>query len=59
MSTGRGTAPSIAGRGTGLDENVRGDPADRIILAAARVLGQPLATADEKLRLSNLISLAW
>jgi PIN domain nuclease of toxin-antitoxin system len=42
-----------------LDENVHGDPADRIILATALWLDQPLATADEKLRTSGLAILAW
>lgn len=49
----------IAAHAAGFDENVHGDPADRIILATASVLGLRLATADEKLRSSNLIALAW
>jgi PIN domain nuclease of toxin-antitoxin system len=49
----------IATHAAGFDENVHGDPADRIILATASVLGLPLATADEKLRSSKLTALAW
>jgi PIN domain nuclease of toxin-antitoxin system len=49
----------IAAHAAGFDENVHGDPADRIILATARVLGLSLATADEKMRSSKLTSLAW
>ena len=49
----------IAAHAAGFDDNVHGDPADRIILATASVLGLPLATADEKLRSSKLTSLAW
>lgn len=49
----------IAARAAGFDDGVHGDPADRIILATAVVLGLPLATADEKLRASKLVPLAW
>lgn|GEM_PF-4417865 len=41
------------------DDAVHGDPADRIILATAMWLERPLATADEKLRSSGLVRLAW
>lgn len=41
------------------DSSVHGDPADRIILATAQVLGLPLGTSDEKLRASQAVALAW
>jgi PIN domain nuclease of toxin-antitoxin system len=50
---------AIAAHAAGFDENVHGDPADRIILATSRVLRLPLATADDKLRSSKLTALAW
>jgi PIN domain nuclease of toxin-antitoxin system len=50
---------AIAAHAASLDDGVHGDPADRIILATAIVLGVPLATADEKLRTTGLTPLAW
>lgn len=49
----------IAARAAGFGDSVHGDPADRIILATASVLGLPLATSDERLRASRLTPLAW
>ena len=38
---------------------MRGDPADRLIVATAKVLGAPLATKDEKIRASRLVTTLW
>jgi PIN domain nuclease of toxin-antitoxin system len=35
------------------------DPFDRMIVAAARVLGRPLITVDEKLADSGLVEVVW
>lgn len=50
---------AVAARAAMFDDAVHGDPADRIILATAMWLERPLATADEKLRSSGLVRLAW
>jgi PIN domain nuclease of toxin-antitoxin system len=36
-----------------------GDPADRLIVASARQVGAPLATADERIANSNLVAVVW
>lgn len=35
------------------------DPADRFIVATARVLDAPLATADERIRESRIVKCVW
>lgn len=43
-------SPEIAVQSTRLPGNVHGDPADRILIATARVLNATLLTADAKIR---------
>lgn len=38
---------------------MRGDPADRFIVATAKLLAAPLATKDEKIRASGLVATVW
>lgn len=49
----------IARVGAGLDESMPGDPADRLIMATAMVLGARLVTADDRLRGVTLIDTVW
>lgn len=49
----------IAERAGSFADEVRGDPADRLIVATAIALACPLATADEKLRASGVVQTVW
>jgi PIN domain nuclease of toxin-antitoxin system len=49
----------IAALAGSLPEPMHGDPADRLIVATASVLGMPLVTADEKLRSLATIPTIW
>jgi PIN domain nuclease of toxin-antitoxin system len=49
----------IAQLAGGFEENVPGDPADRIIIATALTLGAKLVTADQRLRSAPHISVVW
>lgn len=52
-------APDIAVRAAQLGERIRGDPADRLIIATALQLGAPLVTLDEGIRASGLVETIW
>lgn len=47
--------PAIISEMNRLPASFHRDPADRLIVATARVLGAPLATYDEKIRKSKLV----
>ncbi|MBN1947452.1 MAG: type II toxin-antitoxin system VapC family toxin [Bradymonadales bacterium] len=47
---------AIAAEVAALPAHFHRDPADRIIVATARVLGLPLLTADSRIRASGLVS---
>ncbi|MBN1425040.1 type II toxin-antitoxin system VapC family toxin [Candidatus Fermentibacteria bacterium] len=49
----------IALRAVMLPEPAPRDPADRLIMATASVLGAPLVTADRKLRQAEGLSVIW
>ncbi len=49
--------PAIVSEMTHLPDSFHRDPADRLIVATARVLGLPLATKDRKIRKSRLTKL--
>lgn len=49
----------IAAMAGSLPEPMHGDPADRLIVATATVLGVPLVTADEKLRSLPTLTTIW
>jgi PIN domain nuclease of toxin-antitoxin system len=49
----------IAVRSTELPEPFHKDPADRIIIATARMLGATLVTADEKILAFKQVKCAW
>jgi len=49
----------IAAIAGSLPEPMHGDPADRLIVATATVLGVPLVTADEKLRSLATLRTIW
>lgn len=42
-----------------LGDAMHGDPADRLIVATAKLLAAPLATKDEKIRASRLVTTLW
>ena len=42
-------SPKIAAESTALPDEFHGDPADKIIVATARIIGAPLVTKDEKI----------
>ncbi|MGH7563255.1 MAG: type II toxin-antitoxin system VapC family toxin [Gemmatimonadota bacterium] len=44
-----GLTPEIAIESTRLPDDPHGDPADRILMASARVMGVPLASRDERI----------
>lgn len=45
----------VAGESAALGAKLRGDPADQLIVATARVHGLRLVTADERIRKSGLV----
>jgi len=49
----------IAARAVHLPEPLHRDPADRIILATALILGFPLATRDRRLRRYPHVPMLW
>lgn len=49
--------PAIIAEMNRLPSGFHRDPADRLIVATARVLGKPLATEDDKIRKSRLVRL--
>jgi len=49
----------IAALAGSLLEPMHGDPADRLIVATAMILGVPLVTADEKLRSLPALATIW
>ncbi len=51
--------PQIAVTATTLPDSVNKDPADRLIMAAAMVLGVPLVTADANLRKASIVEVVW
>ncbi|MFN0301919.1 MAG: type II toxin-antitoxin system VapC family toxin [Burkholderiales bacterium] len=50
---------AIAEMAGAMGESVHGDPADRIIVATAQVLGAELVTADDRLRGTKEITTIW
>lgn len=50
--------PSISATAGSLDWS-HGDPADRILVATAKVHGIPLVTADKRIRESGLVEVEW
>jgi PIN domain nuclease of toxin-antitoxin system len=51
--------PAIAGEVIALTSTKDWDPADRIIVASARVLGVPLVTSDARIIDSKLVPTIW
>jgi len=51
--------PAIAVRSTRLSQRFHGDPADRLIAAAAMVHGAVLVSSDQKLRDFGGIEVIW
>lgn len=49
----------IATRSVVLPDEIQPDPADRIIIATALILGFPLVTKDERIRETNLLTTIW
>lgn len=49
----------IAARAGGFDGSTPGDPADRMILATAAVLGARLVSADRKLQANGHVEVVW
>ena len=49
----------IAALAGSLVDPMHGDPADRMIVATAMVLGVPLVTADERLRSLPAVTTIW
>ncbi len=50
-----GISPAIAAATLDLPSSFQGDPADRLLVATARVLRATLVTADEKIRSAQLV----
>ena len=50
-----GISPAVAAEVAALPESFHGDPADRILVATARVFGCTLVTADERIVASGLV----
>ena len=50
-----GISPSVAAEAAGIPDSFHRDPADRILVATARVLGVPLATSDRRIREARLV----
>ena len=51
----QGVTPAIAAEVLALPDTLPRDPADRLIVASARVLGCPLITADAALRRAKVV----
>ena len=51
-----GISPAIAAEVATLPDSFHRDPADRILIATARVLGATLATQDERIVASDLVA---
>ena len=51
----QGISPAIATEVAALPDSFHGDPADRIILATARVLGATLLTQDQRIVVAGLV----
>ena len=49
----------IAALAGSLSDPMHGDPADRLIVATASILGVPLVTADERLRSLSTLATIW
>lgn len=49
-----GISPEIAAEVAGLPDSLHRDPADRVLIATARVLGALLLTQDQKILAANL-----
>jgi PIN domain nuclease of toxin-antitoxin system len=50
---------AIAEMAGGMGDSMHGDPADRIIVATAKLLGAELVTADDRLRGAAAIATVW
>ena len=51
-----GISPAVAAEVAALPDSFHRDPADRIIVATARVLGATLLTQDQRIRTTQLVS---
>jgi PIN domain nuclease of toxin-antitoxin system len=51
-----GISPAVAAEGAALPDSFHRDPADRIIVAAARITGAALLTQDERIIRSGLVA---